>query len=402
MNHTRTLARFAAIPLALALAITIALGSACAALPASMGGPPSTSAPPEPTLVAGGVTTVPVPPRSPLDGPYPRYRDLQNGLVTVLGTPDLGVGRQQRVSFVLSNAEGLVSLPALQFDVYRFAEGASGPAGSSLARGIARFHAFPGDSRGLYSAAVDLLTPGTWGLGVAVPQPDGSVATTLFAFEVAAEAKAPAVGEAAPRSRNRTLTDVASLAELSTGSAPDRGLYERSIATALDTRRPLIVVFASPGFCTNALCGPQVEQLSELRRDYAGAANFVHVDIYENPQVVRERGLDAGVRTPVLAEWGLETDEWTFVIDRAGVVAARFEGFAPRVEVEAALRATIERSVPASPTATPTATPTRVPALPFVTPVTPAATAPVVTATPVGSPTPPATVPPTASATPVR
>jgi hypothetical protein len=326
------------------IAASVALSSACAVVPQVVGGPPSSVATPEATVVPGGVTTVLVPPRSPLDGPYPRYRDLQSGLITVLGTPDLGVGRQQRVSFVLSNAEGLVRLPAVQFDVFRFTEGASGPAGASVGRGVAKFHPFPGDSRGLYTATVDLPAAGTWGLGLSVPQPDGRIATTLFAFEVAADAKAPQVGERAPRSRSRTLADVGSVAELSTGTAPDKGLYERSIVAALDARRPLVVVFASPGFCTNALCGPQVEQLSDLHRDYAGAASFIHVDIYENPTVVRERGIEAGVRSPLLAEWGLETDEWTFVIDRNGVVAGRFEGFAPRVEVETALRAVIEKN----------------------------------------------------------
>ena len=296
-----------------------------------------------PTVVPGGVTTVLVPPRSPLDGPYPRYRDLESGLVTVLGTPDLGVGPQQRVSFVLSDSEGLVRLPAIHFEVFHFAEGARGPSGSPVSRGLARFHAFPGDSRGLYSATLDLPTAGSWGLRLAVPQPDGSIADTLFAFDVAEDAHAPTVGDRAPRSLNRTLPEVGSLAELSTGSAPDPALYERTIAAALDAGRPLVLVFASPGFCTNALCGPQVEQLSELRRDYAGRAAFIHVDIYENPSVVRERGLDAGVRTPLLREWGLGTDEWTFVIDSAGLVAARFEGFAPRVEVEAALNSVLER-----------------------------------------------------------
>ncbi|MSP21410.1 MAG: thioredoxin [Dehalococcoidia bacterium] len=341
-RHTRlALLRSGALLLVVAIAT---FGSGCAVARLVARSPAAPSPVSETTVVPGGVTTMLVSPRGALDGPYPRYRDLESGLGTVLGTPDLGVGRGQRVSFVLSDAEGLVRLPVLQFDLYQFSDGPTGPSGPAVAHGVAKFHSFPGDSRGLYSASVDLLTPGTWGLGLRVPMSDGTVATTLFAFEVVADAKAPLVGERAPHSRNRTLADVGSLAELSTGPATDRGLYERSIAAALDAHRPLVVVFASPGFCTNALCGPQVEQLSELHRDYAGAANFVHVDIYENPAAVRARGLDVGVRSPLLAEWGLETDEWTFVIDRAGVVVARFEGFAPRVEVEAALRAIIDRS----------------------------------------------------------
>ncbi|MFN8639571.1 MAG: hypothetical protein U0360_08985 [Dehalococcoidia bacterium] len=292
-----------------------------------------------PTVVAGGVTALPIPSRSALDGPYPRFRDAQSGLVTILGTPDLGTGKQ-RVSFVPSNAEGLVRLPVLQFESFRFEAGPTGASGPPVAGGIAKFYPFPADTRGLYVATVDFDRAGTWGLRVSVPQPDGTVLLTLFAFEVRAAAKAPAVGAPAPRSRNRTVASTP-LAELSTGSTPDASLYQSTLADAIDARRPTVVVFASPGFCTNALCGPQVEMLSDLRGSYGDRAAFIHVELYENPSAVRDRGLDAAVRSPVLREWGLETDEWTFVIDADGAVAARFEGFAPREEVESALRAVL-------------------------------------------------------------
>ncbi len=314
-----------------------ALVVACSAT--STGSPPTGSAgapTAAPTVIAGGATAFLVPVRSALDGPYPRYRDAANGLVTVLGTPDLAPG-PQRVSFVLSDAEGVVRLPVLQFELYRFEAGPEGPSGPPVATGTATFYPFPADTRGLHTARVDFSGPGTWGLRLAVPRPDGTVASTLFAFDVPARAQAPLVGDVAPRSLNRTLA-TASLEELSTGSSPDARVYESTIAAALDAHRPFVVVFASPGFCTNALCGPQVEQLSDLRSAYTGRADFVHVELYENPQAVRQQGLQAGVRTPVLEEWGLRTDEWTFVVDGAGRVAARFEGFAPREEVEAALR----------------------------------------------------------------
>ena len=131
----------------------------------------------------------------------------------------------------------------------------------------------------------------------------------------------PAVGEPAPRSRNRTIRDVGSLAELTTGSKPDPALYLSSIAEAIDRGAPAIVVFASPAFCTNALCGPQVEVVSELAAEYLGRAEFIHIDLYDNPHEVGN-DLSRGIRSPHLAEWGLETDEWTFVIDEEGRVAS--------------------------------------------------------------------------------
>ncbi len=114
-----------------------------------------------------------------------------------------------------------------------------------------------------------------------------------------------------------------------------------SLAEAVEEGRPLVVVFASPAFCTNALCGPQVEVLSELASQYGERANFVHIDLYENPHEIKG-DLDRAVRTPILEQWGLETDEWTFVVDGDGVVAARFEAFVTRVELEEALLRVLE------------------------------------------------------------
>ena len=160
---------------------------------------------------------------------------------------------------------------------------------------------------------------------------------------MAERTRAPAVGEPAPASANRTLRDAASVAELSTGAEPDPELYRLTIAEALAAEgRPLVVVFASPGFCTNALCGPQAEVASVLRERHGDRADFIHVDLFENPHEVRTGGLDAAIETPLLEEWGLETDEWTFVIDGGGIVAARFEAFAPEAELEAALLAVLE------------------------------------------------------------
>jgi hypothetical protein len=142
----------------------------------------------------------------------------------------------------------------------------------------------------------------------------------------------------------RTVDDVETMAELSTGHEPDPALYELTIAEALDRERPLVVVFASPAFCTNALCGPQVEVLSELAAAYGDRVDFVHVDLYENPHEI-QGDLSRAVRTPVLAEWGITTDEWTFVVDAEGRVAARFEAFVTHEELQASLLAQLGESV---------------------------------------------------------
>jgi hypothetical protein len=316
--------------------VALLCAGALAALVSACGGGSSDA------LVAGGATARRVEARSPLDGPYPQYEDGLNSLHTVLGTPDLGVG-VQRVTLVLSDEAGQVRTPAVRVRSFFFADGPRGMAGDPVAETLARFYEFPEGLRGLYSTSLTFDRAGTWGIEAGVAQPDGSVTTTLFTFEVASMPRAPAVGELAPRSRNRTSADTP-VAELTTGVEFDAGLYRLTIDEAVALGRPTVVVFASPGFCTNALCGPQVELLSALRDAYGPDASYVHVELYENPSEIRSGGLDVARRTPVLQEWGLTSDEWTFILDGDGVVRARFEGFAPLEELVPALEAVLSEA----------------------------------------------------------
>ena len=311
-----------------ALAALVLLGGALA-LACSSGGDDAPDASSSAGAVAAG--------EAGLESGYPRFVDPAAGLTVTLGTPDLAVGTQ-RVAFVLSDAQGLVRLPVANLTTSFAGDGAAG------ASTLARFYDFPEGVRGIYVAELTFDRPGEWTLAVGFPLPDGTPGGTSFPVTVAAQPLAPAVGDHAPASRNRTLRDAASVHQLSTGAEPDPALYERTIEEALAERRPLVVVFASPGFCTNALCGPQAEVASALRKRHSESASFIHVDLYENPDEIRTGGLEVAVETPLLAEWGLETDEWTFVIDADGVVAARFEAFTPEEELEQALIAVLERS----------------------------------------------------------
>jgi len=271
---------------------------------------------------------------------YPESHDAASGLLTALGTPDLGVGTH-RVSFVLVGERGLLRYPVVRAESYYYQDGAGGASEGPIESKQARFSLFPLGTRGIYVSEFRFNRPGTWGIEVSFPNAEGTRTSTRLPFEIPERASAPVIGDAAPRSANRTLEDVDDIGELTTGSEPDRDLYERSIADALEGGRPFVVVFASPAFCTNAFCGPQVEAVSALRERYAGQADFIHVDIYDNPhEVIGDLG--KGVRSPLLEEWGLTTDEWTFVVDAEGRIAARFESYAPEEELEQALLEVLE------------------------------------------------------------
>ncbi len=268
---------------------------------------------------------------------------VQDGVDLIFATPDLGVGRQ-RVAFVLADRNGLIRLPVVHARSYRWVLGSGARPmvleWTPVESVTARFYEFPLGTRGLYVTSLEFSAMGAWVLDVDVPRPDGKVATVQVTFQVEERPYSVAAGERPPASKNKTLKDVPSMAQLTTGTHRDPELYQTTIADALESGKPAVVVFASPAFCTNAVCGPQVEVLSELRQQYAGQANFIHVDYYDNPHEV-QGDLSRAVVSPVLSEWRLGSQEWTFVTGRDGRVTARFENFAPLAELQAALDAAL-------------------------------------------------------------
>jgi len=96
--------------------------------------------------------------------------------------------------------------------------------------------------------------------------------------------------------------------------------------------RPTLVLFAVPGFCTSRLCGPELEIMRKLYPKYKNRAEFIHVEFYERP------GVPNSPVAPGVAEWGLRTEPWFFVIDAKGVIAAKFEGPTSLQELDEALQ----------------------------------------------------------------
>ncbi|MEI6666068.1 MAG: hypothetical protein WCL53_07945 [Chloroflexota bacterium] len=284
------------------------------------------------SLVAcrGGTTKV----DGPFSNAYPTYHDKASGITAILGTPDLGVGTF-RVAIALNDEAGLIRFPALS--LRSFAPGSTGTLQPPAQEVNASFYAFPDGSRGLYTASMTFDRAGAWSIVAAVPRPSGTSAMIVIPVTIAEHASAPVVGATAPASKNRIAKDVPSLDRLTTGSTPDPALYQHRIADSRAAYQATVVVFASPAFCTTPLCGPQVEDASDLVKTYGDRVDVIHVDLFQNPQEIKG-DLSRAVRSPLLAEWGLHTDEWTFVIDGNGTIAGRFEAYAPRPEVDAAIR----------------------------------------------------------------
>ena len=176
-----------------------------------------------------------------------------------------------------------------------------------------------------------LPTAGYWGMVAEITRADGTTTRSDFVVEVKPENSGPAIGETPPASENRTLATVPDIALLTSATDPDPVFYQMTVAEALTSGKPAVVGFLTPAFCQTKWCAPVLDSLAAVRAGTGEAVNFIHVEVYDDFQKL----------TPVkeMAEWGLETEPWVFVLDADGRVTARFSGPLSPQELSAALGA---------------------------------------------------------------
>ena len=187
----------------------------------------------------------------------------------------------------------------------------------------------PGEVESIFVTHFRVEEPGTYWV---LAEPVGGRRIQAVGNVVVRERTAtPDVGDRVPASRTPTL-DTATLAELTTAEVPDRSLYRLSVAELLRARRPFVVAFATPEYCSSRTCGPTVDVVSAVRRRHAPTGlEFVHVEIYEGNDPAR--GENRWVR-----EWKLPSEPWVFVVGADGRVRERFEGTVSVRELDAAVR----------------------------------------------------------------
>ena len=350
------------IAAALFAAVTLVACSAEDPSPTSMP-PTATSAPATETPESVEENAVPEP-TGLFEEPEQEWKTRTDNedLKLILATPDLGPGKR-RFAVVLTDTSGIVALPVVQMASFKYPDesGAKTEREGALETALARYYPFPYGTRGIHVTEFTFDEPGYWGVEANVPRPDGTVATIEVLMEVHEQTMSVDVGQVPPLSASRTLMDVDDVSELTTGSNNDESLYQVTVAEALQNGKPTVVVFASPAFCTNAVCGPQVEVLSNLSATYGDSADFVHVDLYVNPKEI-QGDLTRAIQSPLLAEWGLVSQEWTFVMGNSGKIVGRFENFVPQEELELSLLSVLnpepeeQSEISAAPTKTPAIT----------------------------------------------
>jgi hypothetical protein len=180
---------------------------------------------------------------------------------------------------------------------------------------------------GFYGAQVEFPEAGNWMVAAALDL-DGGRAVGQGAVPVAAKVTA-AVGSKAMPVGTPVATTAAGRKKICTRE-PACPLHTISLDDALTAGRPTVVTFATPLLCSSQMCGPVVDEQMVAADKLGGKASFIHVEIYPSRNTAKP------ART--FLQYGFTTEPWLLVVDRDGVIRARYEGPVTAGQIEDALR----------------------------------------------------------------
>ncbi len=187
---------------------------------------------------------------------------------------------------------------------------------------------------GLYIAYARIDQPGGYEAEISIPLDGAEPQVSRLRLDVVAESRVPAIGTQVIASDTLTVADVPDLSQLTSDPRPDADLYQLSIADAVAAGKPFLVTFSTPGYCQTAVCAPNLEVVKQLKIANAAAINFIHVEVYPYPF---GESFQARRLVPVMQEWNLRTEPWTYLVDSNGTIQARYEGGLTFAELEPAL-----------------------------------------------------------------
>jgi hypothetical protein len=247
----------------------------------------------------------------------------EDDLVLVVSS-DLAVGPHRVAVAALNEANESLAQPDLDVS-FEFFRPDGTPAGAAPADFI---WAIP-DIRGMWVTEFEFDVAGGWLVGV---RDSGGTLVVSPPFSVLEQTVAVDVGSAAPASVTKTSGD-GPLAEITSDLDPEPTFYATTVADAVTSGNPSVIVFATPAFCVSATCAPALD----VAKDAAAAhpdVEFVHVEVFDNLDATTREEL---MLVPAVIEWGLQTEPWVYVVDSSGVVTARFEGAIGADELDEAL-----------------------------------------------------------------
>ena len=250
-------------------------------------------------------------------------------LTPVLSSSELALGRNRFAIGLIDARNQPITSGQVHLEFFKL----NGQTAEKRSGADAIFRSLELQNKGIWVAPTNFDASGSWGAQVTLTAASAAPKVARLNFQVQDRFSAPGYGDPAPRSASPTLRDVGGDATKLCTNQPPCGLHDLGIAAALQpAQKPLLVVFATPAFCTSALCGPELGTVLKLRDGYTDTVNFIHVEIYQYP-------FEQQQTAKTVDEWHLPSEPWVFMVDRDGIVRDRFEGSAPIEEIEPALKA---------------------------------------------------------------
>ena len=277
-----------------------------------------------PILEACSKSGVPIP--STLKSVTSKLGSEKPGLQLFPGGQEFLSSRPQRFSFGATDANGtgILGPPARVWIAPQNgpASSAQGPFGASLKR--YRTLDQPGDPIGFYVVTLPMPVSGlAW---VLVESKDIYGISPIAVIDAPTT---PGVGQRAVSIATPTPGHLGGVTNLCTRK-PVCPMHAVPLDKALRAHKPIVFTIASPLLCTSRTCGPVVDEVLDVRAKHVKDAVFIHAEPYE--------GNTATILSPTANAWKIASEPWVWVIDKTGVVRARFEGPVVAAEIEPELK----------------------------------------------------------------
>lgn len=278
----------------------------------------------------------------------PKYNN-NTEVSAILGASEFLVGNN-RVPFGLIKKDGetLTNLSKVELRLYKIE-----PNGSDIYKGTtdAIFTEVTGSTPHkhedghihLHSETTDIYVAsqvyfdgvGIWEIHIHINEgEDNNSRLSSMALNVISKSKTIGVNDLIPKSLNPTSQSIENLSEITTHSPPIPEFYRVTVAQALNEKKPIVVAFATPGFCNSHMCGPVTDVVAETYISYGDTVNFIHIEPWDL-KIARNTGRLHP--SPVSLEWNLPSEPWVFVVNTSGRVTKRFEGLFSKAELSEAL-----------------------------------------------------------------
>jgi len=190
---------------------------------------------------------------------------------------------------------------------------------------------------GIYTATMTFDRVGLWNIKIS-SKSEESLLPASSGVLVKSASESPNIGEPAPLTETKVAASRGDLPKITSDPNPDIDLYQISFDEAVASKKPTVITFSTPAYCQSGTCGPQTRVLGQLEETHRENGNFIHVEIFDNPDEMLASGDPSlGVEFPAIHEWNFNTEPWTFIVDSDGIVQGRYEAFVSKEEIEETL-----------------------------------------------------------------